>query len=71
MASIIGFDLSTVTAFFNFAPFLMSPSNASLPGCIAAPGGGPGAGALKLGAPPGGGGGGGGGGPAMFANCVV
>lgn len=44
----------------------MSPSNASLPGDIAAAGGGPGIGALKFGTPPGGGGGGGGGGPAMF-----
>lgn len=67
--SIIGFDLSTVTAFFNFAPFLISPSKASLPGCIAAAaGGGAEAGVLKFGAP-GGGGGGGGGGPAMFTNC--
>lgn len=36
----MGLDLSTVVAFFNFAPFLISPNNASLPGGI--DGGGPG-----------------------------
>ena len=52
----MGLDLSTVVAFFNLAPFLISPNNASLPGGI--DGGGPGG---KFPKPDGGGGGGGGG----------
>lgn len=61
-----GPDLSTVTAFFNRVPFLISPRRASRPAGITA--GGPdgkleGAPAPK---PGGGGGGGGGGGPAMI-----
>lgn len=64
-ASIIGFDLSTVVAFFNLAPFLISPNNASLPGGIE--GGGPGGKLPKLG---GGGGGGGGGGAAILYICI-
>ena len=43
----MGLDLSTVVAFFNLAPFLISPNNASLPGG-------------KFPKPDGGGGGGGG-----------
>ena len=34
LESIMGLDLSTVVAFFNLAPFLISPNNASLPGGI-------------------------------------
>lgn len=69
LASIIGLDLSTVTAFFNFIPFLMSPNKASLPpiftggidgAALFIDGGGGGGG------PPPGGGGGGGGGIDMF-----
>lgn len=59
-----GPDLSTVTAFFNLVPFLISPRRASRPASIT--GGGTG---TDDGPPPnpgGGGGGGGGGGPAMF-----
>jgi hypothetical protein len=54
-----GFDLSTVTVFFNLVPFLISPSKASRP---AMKEGGGGAGPLPS---AGGGGGGGGGGPAI------
>lgn len=63
LESKMGFDLSTVVAFFNLAPFLISPSKASLPAGIT--GGGPGG---KFDDPPsaGGGGGGGGGGPAIL-----
>lgn len=63
LESKIGFDLSTVVAFFNLAPFLISPSKASLPAGITD--GGPGG---KFDDPPsaGGGGGGGGGGPAIL-----
>lgn len=50
----MGLDLSTVVAFFNLAPFLISPNNASLPGG-------------KFPKPDGGGGGGGGGGGAAIA----
>ena len=42
----MGLDLSTVVAFFNLAPFLISPNNASLPGGI--DGGGPGGKFLSL-----------------------
>lgn len=58
----MGLDLSTVVAFFNLAPFLISPNNASLPGGI--DGKGPGG---KFPKPDGGGGGGGGGGGAAIA----
>ena len=63
LESKMGFDLSTVVAFFNLAPFLISPSKASLPAGITE--GGPGG---KFDDPPsaGGGGGGGGGGPAIL-----
>lgn len=62
--SIAGLDLSTVTAFFNLVPFLMSPNNASLPGGMT--GGGPGGKSPED--PPNvmGGGGGGGGGPGII-----
>lgn len=66
LESKMGPDLSTVTAFFNLAPFLISPRRASRPASIA--GGGLGT-ELEDGPAPnpgGGGGGGGGGGPAMF-----
>lgn len=56
-----------MTAFFNFAPFLMSPSKASLPGVILGGGGGADdAEDINEGPPPGGGGGGGGGGGAAI-----
>lgn len=59
--------MSTVVAFFNLAPFLISPNNASLPGGIE--GGGPGGKFPKLGG--GGGGGGRGGGPAILLYVVI
>lgn len=59
-SSIIGFDLSTVTAFFKRVPLRMSPSNASRP--LGMDAGGP---ARSSGGPISGGGGGGGG-PAMM-----
>lgn len=63
LASNTGFDLSTVTAFFNILPFLISPSKASLPGGMIEGG----AGGKSEGPPSdGGGGGGGGGGPAIL-----
>lgn len=54
LESIIGFDLSTVTAFFNLVPLRISPSKASTP--IGGAGGGP---LPNEGAGGGGGGGGG------------
>lgn len=58
----MGLDLSTVVAFFNLAPFLISPNN-GISTC-GIDGGGPGG---KFPKPDGGGGGGGGGGGAAIA----
>lgn len=67
LESINGFDLSTVTAFFNCVPFLISPNKALRPGVTAGGGGGPEEPPPRFIGGAGGGGGGGGGGPAMIS----